>query len=119
MSGSAMFSAKNHLVLLTQSILWLLVTATVFGQTAPPKPLSDADFVALVQSKLKQADELRDLDDATKAKVKGLYQQALDEMQAVKRWTAKARSLRRRPPTPPGNLRRRRTRWRDCPPSPR
>ena len=75
-----MFHAKNHLVLLTQAIVWLSLTAAALGQTAATKPLSDADFATLVQSKLKQVDELHDLDDAAKAKVKGLYQQALDEI---------------------------------------
>ena len=102
--GSAMFNAKNHLVLLTQAIVWLSVTATAFGQATPPKPLSDAEFVALLQSRLKQVDELRDLDDAAKAKVKGLYQQALDEMEAAKRWTAKAAQFEKQAANAPGEL---------------
>ena len=65
-----MFNAKKRLVLLTQVIIWLSVTATAFGQAAPPKPMSEAEFIALLQSRIKQVDDLRDLDDAAKAKVK-------------------------------------------------
>ena len=60
-----------------QAIVWLSLTATAFGQAAPPKPLTEAEFVAPLQSRLKQVDDMSDLDDAGKAKVKDLYQQAL------------------------------------------
>ena len=79
--------AKSHYSLLTQVIIWLSVTATAFGQATPPKPMSDAEFIAMLESRLKQVDDLTELDDAAKAKVKELYQQALGEMEAVKRWT--------------------------------
>lgn len=86
---------RKHFVLLAQVVLWLSVAATAWGQASPPKPPTEAkdketDFVTQLQAKLKQVDELRDLDDAAKAKLKGVYQQALDEMESVKRWAAKA-----------------------------
>ena len=80
--------AKSHFFLLSQVIIWLSLTATAFGQATPPKPLSETEFTAMLQSRLKQVDDLTELDDAAKAKVKELYQQALTEMQAAKRWTA-------------------------------
>ncbi len=73
--------------LLAQVVIWLSFTTTVFGQAAPPKPLSETEFAAMLQSRLKQVDDLDELDDAAKAKVKELYQQALAEMSALRRWT--------------------------------
>jgi potassium efflux system protein len=57
-----------------------------FGQAAPPKPFTEAEFVTLLQGRLKQVDDAGDLDAATKSKIKELYQQAIAEMSAAKRW---------------------------------
>jgi len=84
-----MFVAKKHLFLLSQVVIWSLVTASVFGQAAPPKQMSESEFTDLLQARLKQADEPSELDEVTKTKVKELYQQALTEMAAAKRWTEK------------------------------
>ena len=81
---------KKSLILLTQVIIWALLTAIACGQATPPKPMSETEFVALLQSRLKQVDDVHDLDEAGKAKAKELYQQALGEMEAAKRWAAKA-----------------------------
>ncbi len=81
---------RISLVLLTQALIWLSVTSTALGQAAPPKPMTEDEFVALLQARQQQVGEMTDLDDATKAKVKDLYKQALLEMDAAKRWAAKA-----------------------------
>jgi potassium efflux system protein len=81
---------KTTLFLLTQAIIWLWFTAVVLGQATPPKPLTGEEFSTLLQSRLKQVDDLHDLSDAEREKVKDLYQQALGEMEAAKRWAAKA-----------------------------
>lgn len=96
--------AKNCLILLLQAIAWLSLAATTYGQAQPPKPLSDEDFIALVQSRLKQVDDLRDLDEAEKGKVKDLYQQALGEMASVKRWTEKAADFEKKASNAPADL---------------
>jgi potassium-dependent mechanosensitive channel len=85
-----MRSTRNRYVLLTQIIIWLSLTSTAFGQAAPPKPMTEDEFVALLQARQQQVSEMTDLDDAAKAKVKDLYKQALLEMDAAKRWAAKA-----------------------------
>jgi potassium-dependent mechanosensitive channel len=77
---------RNHVVLLSQLLVWLSLAATAFGQAAPPKPLTEAEFTAMLQARLKQVDETSDLIDTEKAKVKDLYKQALTEMEAVRRW---------------------------------
>lgn len=84
-----MFDTKKRLFLLSQVVIWSLVTASVFGQAAPPKQMSESEFTDLLQARLKQADEPSELDEVTKTKVKELYQQALTEMAAAKRWTEK------------------------------
>jgi len=84
-----MFDAKKRLFLLSQVVVWALVTAFAFGQAAPPKRMSDTELTELLQARLKQTDEQSDLDDATKSKVKELYQQALTEMHAAKKWAEK------------------------------
>ena len=81
---------KRSTILLTQVFVLLLLTANAFGQAAPPKPLSDSEFIALLESRQKQVDELGDLDEAAKKKVKDLYQQAIGEMTAAKRWAGEA-----------------------------
>ncbi len=85
-----MSPTKTTLFLLTQAVVWLWLTAAALGQTAPPKPLSGEEFSALLQARLKQVDDLHDLSDADREKLKDLYQQALGEMEAAKRWAAKA-----------------------------
>jgi potassium-dependent mechanosensitive channel len=77
---------RNHVVLLSQLLVWLSLAAMAFGQAAPPKPLTEAEFTAMLQARLKQVDETSDLIDTEKAKVKDLYKQALTEMEAVRRW---------------------------------
>ena len=75
-----MLNTKKNALLTIQALVWLSVTAITLGQSAPSKPLSDDDFTKLLQSRLAQVDTLAELDDAAKAKVKELYQQALAEM---------------------------------------
>jgi potassium-dependent mechanosensitive channel len=76
----------NNLILLSQVPVWLFLTATVFGQAAPPKPPTEAEFTAMLQSRLNQVADTNELTDAEKAKAKDSYKQALTEMEAVKRW---------------------------------
>jgi potassium-dependent mechanosensitive channel len=76
----------NRFVLLSQVPVWLLLAATVFGQAAPPKPLTEAEFTAMLQSRLNQVADTSELTDAEKAKAKDLYKQAITEMEAAKRW---------------------------------
>ena len=72
--------------MLSQLLICLSVTTTAFGQAAPPKPMTEVEFLAMLQARAKQADEATDLVDAEKAKVKDLLTQATREMEAVKRW---------------------------------
>ncbi len=83
----------------------VLVAALAFGET-PSKPLSETEVVDLLQSRMKQVDEQHDLDDATKGKVKDLYQQALGEMAAVKRWTEKGAEFERLAAEAPESLKK-------------
>ncbi|MCE5269414.1 MAG: mechanosensitive ion channel [Planctomycetaceae bacterium] len=75
--------------LATQVVVCLLIAATALGQTTPPKQLTDAELIALLQTRKKQVDEIRDLDDATKAKVRDLCDQGLAEMEKIKGFTAR------------------------------
>jgi potassium efflux system protein len=77
-------------VVLTQVLVMALVVPKVVGQPAPPNPLSGADFVALLQSRQKDVDDLAEVSDEAKKKIKELYQQGLGEMEASKRWAAMA-----------------------------
>jgi potassium efflux system protein len=79
---------KNRILLLTPVVAFFLATAAIAGQPTPSKPLSDSEFVDLLESRKKQVDVLGDLDDTTKSKVKDLYGQALEEMKAAARWAA-------------------------------
>ncbi len=91
-SGSpnpAMRYPINRSVPLIQAVVWLLFAASAFGQAAPPKPMTETDFTALLQARLKQVDAATDMDAAAKAKLKELYEQALTEMLAVKHWGEK------------------------------
>ena len=83
-----MIRTESFFRLATQVLSLLLLATMAFGQAAPPKPLSEADFTALLQARLQQVKDLPDLDDAAKTKIQDLYKQALAEMEAVKRWTA-------------------------------
>ena len=85
-----MLCPKKHFSWLIQAVVWLSLTSVALGQAAPPKPLSETEFVALLESRLKQVDDLRDLDDAERGRIKDLYNQALAEMTAAKRWAEKA-----------------------------
>lgn len=52
--------------------------------------MSEDEFIALLRARQQQVGDMTDLDDAGKATVKDLYKQALLEMDAAKRWAAKA-----------------------------
>ncbi len=80
---------RNRLVFLMQAVIWLSVTSVTFGQAAPPKPMTEAEFTELLKARQSQVDQMVDLDDAGKAKVKDLYSKALLEMDAGKRWATK------------------------------
>lgn len=86
--GIAMPDLKKPLPILLQVVICLSLATTALGQAAPPKPMSEEQFVELLQSRLKQVDEVTELDDAAKTKIKDLYKQALEEMTSAKRWTA-------------------------------
>jgi potassium-dependent mechanosensitive channel len=86
----AMRSTKVNLVFLLQVLFSVALATTAFGQAAPPKPMTEDEFVALLQARQQQVKDMTDLDDAGKASVTALYKQALVEMDAVKRWAAKA-----------------------------
>ncbi len=82
-----------HIPLLVMQVAAAMLVATLALGEGPSKSVSDTDIVTLLQSRMKQVDELRDLDDAAKAKIKDVYQQALGEMEAVKRWTEKGAEI--------------------------
>lgn len=78
---------RTRLLLLSQILILLMVAAPASAQIAPPKPLTEAEFTAMLKSRIGQVDETPELSDAEKARAKELYKQALAEMDAVKRWT--------------------------------
>lgn len=82
--------SKTRSIPLIQAVVWLFLAASAFGQAAPPKPMTEAEFTLLLQTRLKQVDTLPDLDAATKGKLKELYEQALTEMTAIKHWVEKS-----------------------------
>jgi potassium-dependent mechanosensitive channel len=67
----------------------ILSVAVTRGAAANPaeKPPAERLTVENVQARLKQLDELRDLDEATKGKIQALYQQAVQQLEAAARWT--------------------------------
>jgi len=85
----AMLRINSTPYLLLQLVLWWLVAAPVHGQDAP-LPMADAEFSERVNARLKQVDELRDLGELEKGKVREWCQQAVSEMEAAARWAKKA-----------------------------
>lgn len=65
----------------------LLLAVSAYGDP-PEKPPSEEVTVEEIQSRLKQLDEAADLDDAIKGKLREVYQQTLQELEAAKTWTA-------------------------------
>lgn len=83
--------SKPGNVRILQVLAMMLVASPLVAQTAAaPKAMSDAALCELIQSRLKQTEELRDLDDAAKAKIRESYRQALQEMESAKTWAATA-----------------------------
>jgi len=93
---------KNHLLAVFFLAHWLL-TVGAFGQTQPPKPMTDTAFVELIQARLKQVDDAQ-LDEAGKTKVRDLYQQALREMESAKTWAAKTAHFEKQAASAPVEL---------------
>lgn len=72
----------------TQVLILLWLTASVFGQAIPPKQQSDTEFAAMLSARMKQVDEVTDLDETAKNKIKDLYKQALAEIDTANKWAA-------------------------------
>ena len=94
---------KRYFSLMTQVVIWLLLTATALGQAAAEAD-QRAAFVELLQARKKQIDELRDLDEAAKAKVRDLYDQALGEMEKAKSFGARLASFEKRAAQAPAEI---------------
>ena len=62
---------------------------SLISQTLPQKRLTDEEFVARIQQRLKDVDNLRDIDDAAKAKLREQYEQSQLEMESAKTWAGK------------------------------
>ncbi|MEN6405437.1 MAG: mechanosensitive ion channel domain-containing protein [Thermoguttaceae bacterium] len=78
-----MVHARSAIFRWTQLLCWLSVATAAFGQAAPPKPLTDAEFLASIRSRQAQVNELRDLGDAEKDKLRKCYEQAVTEMETA------------------------------------
>jgi len=95
------------------TVLVWLVAAGAFGQvvpqnvqTVPQKPAGDGGFAEAVQARLKQVEESRELDDATKAAAQQLYQQALQELESARLWARKVDHFEQMAAAAPGELAR-------------
>jgi uncharacterized membrane protein len=78
--------------------------------------MDDKAFTELLKARKKQVDDLRDLDDASKAKARDLYDQALQEMEKATASAARVASFEQRTALAPAELCRRRPIWRPCRP---
>ena len=87
-------------VCLSMAIL-LAAAVTVFGQSAELEP---PPSVAAIDQRLAETAEDPTLDDATRAAVRGLYQQALSELESAARWRMSALDFARRTTEAPAAL---------------
>ncbi|MEN6557856.1 MAG: mechanosensitive ion channel domain-containing protein [Thermoguttaceae bacterium] len=84
-----MVHARSSYFRWTQLLLWLSVATAAFGQAAPPRPQTDAEFLASIRSWQTQINDLRDVADAEKDKIRKHYEQAVNEMEAAAQWATK------------------------------
>jgi len=70
---------------------WFLAAAA-WGQTAlpPPAQSDDAVFAEIVETRLKQIEDSREIDQATKEAAKKLYKEAQEELKTAQKSAAKA-----------------------------
>jgi potassium efflux system protein len=83
-----MLHRKKIVLPLVLVVVWLFSSVFAMAQTSPPKQYTDTEIVEVVKNRLKEVENLQ-LDDASKAKVGELYQQALREIESAKTWSAK------------------------------
>jgi potassium efflux system protein len=70
----------------------------------PQKSAADRSFAEFVQAGLKQVEQSRELNEATKAAVRELYQQALRELESARTWAIKADRFERMAAAAPGEI---------------
>jgi potassium-dependent mechanosensitive channel len=68
--------------------VWLLLASIAIAQTKTDKSPADGLSTEIIQSRLKQIDDSRDLDETAKAKVREYYQQAIRELDSAGTWQA-------------------------------
>ncbi len=100
-----MLTQERKLTFALQVILLLGVAVPATGQTPAAKPIADAALAEVLQAKLKQVDDLRDLDEAGKAKVREAYRQAQQEIESAKTWAAAADQFEKQAAHAPDELR--------------
>ncbi len=72
------------------SAFGLLLAAAAYAQTKSDKPSANVVSIEIIQSRLKQLEDSRDLDETTKAKIREYYQQAIRELDSGQTWLASA-----------------------------
>lgn len=67
----------------------LLLPAFAFGQTAEKPPESEGISAETLQTRLKQIDDAKDIEDAVKQKIRDYYEQARTELESIKNRSVK------------------------------
>jgi potassium efflux system protein len=75
--------------------MWAQEKSATQGGAAPSEPKAIQNTVEEIQLRLKQTEDAKDIDEATKAQVIDLYKQALDELARAEEWKTKAREFER------------------------
>ncbi len=71
-------------------LIFLIPPLHARGQTAPDKPAEPEGISAeTIQTRIKQLDDAKDIEDAVKQKIRDYYQQALPELEAIKNRSVK------------------------------
>ena len=96
-----MTSSREVAVACLSTAVFLATAGSVFGQSAESGP---PPSVAAIDRRLAETSEDPTLDDATRAVVRGLYQQALSELEAAARWRMSALDFARRTTDAPADL---------------
>ncbi len=71
-------------------VLGLILSSIAFAQTKLNKPPAEGISLEIVQARLKQVEDSRDLDESVKVKIREYYQQAMRELDSAQTWQASA-----------------------------
>ena len=86
--------------------VWCLALYTVWGPTSAMAQSIEAEppTVEVVNQRLLETEEDPSLDDATKARIRNVYQQVLSELESAARWRVTAQDYARRTTEAPAAL---------------